>query len=155
MIRSRSEAIAILDRTPATLVSLTATLPEAALDFRPSPQEWTIREVLAHLVDDEMYVMRTRLERIVKEDRPHLAPHDEQKWYANRNTTRDGLAQLLDDFRLQRAASLNIINMLRDEDWAREGYQPEYGHFTAEVWLGHWVDHDTTHTRQIEGNLKA
>jgi uncharacterized damage-inducible protein DinB len=155
MTRTRTQCIAALEEAHPTLVRLTSTLPDAALDFRPAPGEWTIREILAHLVDDEMYVMRTRLERMIKEDRPHLAPHDEQRWYATRNTVRDGLAELLADFGLQRAASLGIVTMLRDSDWAHEGYQPEYGLFTAEAWLTHWVAHDTTHIGQIERILDA
>ena len=73
-----SQSLAILRQTHQTLAGLTANLPEVALDFRASPQEWSTREILAHLVDDEMYVMRTRLERMIKEDRPDLAPHDER-----------------------------------------------------------------------------
>src|SRR6478672_6595141 len=148
-----SQSLAILRQTHQTLAGLTVNLPEVALDFRASPQEWSTREILAHLVDDEMYVMRTRLERMIKEERPDLAPHDERKWYANRNTTRDALSELLDDFGLQRTASLGIIDMLRDEDWRREGYQPEYGQFTAAQWLDRWAEHDTTHIKQIESNL--
>ncbi len=155
METSRAERIATLEQTEPALVRLTAGLPDTALDFRPGSSEWSIREILAHLVDDEMYVMRTRLERIVKEERPDLAPHDEQKWYASRNTTRDHLNELLADFRLQRAASLGIINMLRESDLARQGYQPEYGLFTAGEWLGQWVEHDTVHLRQIESTLQA
>jgi hypothetical protein len=155
MASSRAESIATIQQTPTALVQLTSSLSDAALDFRSAPGEWTVREVLAHLVDDEMYVMRLRLERIVKEDNPHLAPHDEQRWYANRNTTRDGLGELLVDFAVQRAASLGIIGMLRESDWAREGFQPEYGTFTAEGWLGRWAEHDTNHLRQIEATLQA
>ena len=102
-----------------------------------------------------MYVMRTRLERIIKEDHPDLAPHDEKRWHANRNTSRDALSELLADFDLQRAASLGMIRMLRPWDWERQGFQPEYGHFTAETWLGRWVEHDSNHLQQIEGNLAA
>jgi hypothetical protein len=147
---SRTEQIATLEETHRALVRLTAGLTEAALNYHTGPDEWSIREILAHLVDDEIYVMRTRMERIIKEDEPHLAPHDEKRWYATRNTTRDELEQLLADFELQRAASLGMIGMLRESDWARTGFQPEYGSFTAEVWLDHWVAHDTTHLRQIE-----
>jgi hypothetical protein len=46
-----------------------------------------------------------------------------------------------------------MMNMLRDSNWMREGYQPEYGHLSAEGWLARWVDHDTMHLRQIETNL--
>ncbi len=151
----RPQLIARLEATHPTLVRLTRDLDASRLDFRLAPGEWTIREILAHLVDDEMYVMRTRLERMIKEDDPLLAPHDEQRWYAARNTSRDDLAQLLDDLALQRAASLGIIKMLRDPDWQRGGVQPEYGHFTVEEWLERWVAHDTTHIRQIEMTIAA
>lgn len=153
---TRAELIATLGQTKPELARVTAGLADEALDFHSGPGEWSIREVLAHLVDDEMYVMRLRLERIIKEDHPQLTPHDEQKWYASRNTTRDHLDELLADFGLQRAASLGIIKMLRESDWARQGTQPEYGGaFTAEGWLGNWVEHDTVHLRQIESTLKA
>ena len=155
MASDRGALIDILRETHPALVRLTSGVSDAALDFRIAPDEWTIREILAHLVDDEMYVMRTRMERIIKEDRPHLAPHDERKWYASRNTTRDSLTDLLADFATQRAASLGILDMLRDSDWAREGYQPEYGTFTAESWLAQWAEHDTVHLRQIEQALKT
>jgi len=155
MNTSRTQSIATLEQTSPTLIRLTSSLSDDALDYRQASDQWSIREVLAHLVDDEMYVMRTRLERMIKEDRPSLAPHDEQSWYASRNTTRDRLDDLLSDFGLQRAASLGIISMLRESDWVREGYQPEYGVFTAEEWLTHWAAHDTTHIRQIESNLEV
>jgi len=155
MAPSRAQLIVALQQTHPALLRLTSSLSDRALDFRPAASDWSIRDILAHLVDDEMYVMRTRLERMIKEDRPSLAPHDEKEWYASRNTTRDGVSELLSDFELQRAASLGIITMLREVDWAREGYQPEYGLFTAQEWLKHWVAHDSTHLQQIESTLEA
>lgn len=151
----RAQHITTLEQTPSILARLTAELPDAALDFRTDAEAWSIREILAHLVDDEMYVMRTRMERILKEDMPLLAPHDEKKWYATRNTTRDQIAELLEDFALQRSASLGILRMLRESDWTRQGRQPEYGVFTAEEWLGHWVEHDTTHIEQISRTVEV
>lgn len=155
MSSTRTQMIATLEQTAQTLEHLTTALAADALDFRSAPDEWSIREILAHLVDDEMYVMRLRLERIIKEERPHLTPHDEKAWYASRNTTRDSVSELLSDFAQQRAASLGIIKMLRESEWARQGYQPEYGWFTAEKWLGTWAEHDTTHLQQIKSLLKS
>lgn len=144
-----------LARMPEALVRLTVPLAEDALDFHAHPDEWSIREVLAHLVDDEMYVMRTRLERIIKEDQPYLAPHDETRWFATRNRSRDQLNELLEDFAVQRAASLGIMRLLRAPDWERKGYQPEYGAFTAAQWLTRWAEHDAMHLRQIERALQT
>ena len=155
MSATQAQLIAALEQTGPTLQRLTAGLDNDALDFHPASNDWSIREILAHLVDDEMYVMRLRMERIIKEDQPHLTPHDEQKWYASRNTTRDQLEELLADFSVQRAASLGIVKMLRETDWARQGTQPEYGTFTAEGWLGNWVEHDAVHLLQIASTLEA
>jgi hypothetical protein len=150
MNETRVQCIATLRETPDRLTQLTSGLADGALDYRSQPDEWTIREIMAHLVDDEMFVMRTRLERIAKEDHPSLAPNDEKAWYTTRNTSRDELVELLADFAAQRAASMSIITFLTEDDWARQGLQPEYGHFTAEKWLSYWADHDVTHIQQIE-----
>lgn len=149
----RAQVIAQMRQTPSTLRDLLTDATDAALDFRPTTHAWTNREILAHLVDDEMFVMRTRLERIVKEERPELAPHDEQKWYAGRNTARDALPTLLGDFETQRAASLGIFALLRESEWSRVGFQPEYGVFTAADWLDRWLEHDQTHLEQVASNL--
>lgn len=154
MTADRATRIATMRQTHHTLTQLTAGVPEAALDYRSGPEEWTVREILAHLVDDEAFIMRMRLERMVKEERPELVPHDEKHWYAHRNTSRDTLAELLTDFGTQRAASLNVMEMLRESDWAREGVQPEYGTLTAETWLDHWAGHDAIHLEQIERTLR-
>lgn len=152
---TRDELLAMLEATGPALQRLAGNLDDAALDFRPAPDAWNIREVLAHLVDDEAFIMRQRLARIVKEERPHLEPHDEQQWYASRNTARDGRDVLLGDFQVQRAASLNALRLLRPSDWQRVGFQPEIGEFTADVWLEHWADHDTVHLNQIEETLRV
>ncbi len=152
---SHTQLIATLEQTPATLTRLTAALTDAALDFRTGPDEWSIREILAHLVDDEAFVMRTRLVRMVREENPALASHDEKKWHSHRNTARDKVSELLQDFTIQRAASLSIFTLLRDEDWARTASHPEYGQFNAETWLEHWAEHDLVHIEQIEYILTA
>lgn len=149
----RAELVQILATTHATLLRLVEGATDAALDARPTPEDWSVREILAHLVDDEMFVMRLRLERLIKEDRPRLTPHDEHVWYVSRNTSRDALRELLADFSVQRAASLGIIALLRESDWARAGYHPDIGVLTADEWLTHWVEHDATHLGQIETTL--
>jgi hypothetical protein len=155
MTTTRSALITTLEQTHSTLVRLTAALNDEALDYRQDADEWTIREILAHLVDDEMFIMRTRLERIIKEDVPSLTSHDEKHWYSQRNKGRDQVGELLHDFAIQRTASLNILTFLHDSEWARRAYHPEYDHFTAEEWVGHWAEHDTVHIAQIERNIAS
>jgi uncharacterized damage-inducible protein DinB len=153
MQATRTELITTLEQTGPALMQQASQLTDAALDFRSDAQEWSIREILAHLVDDEMFVTRTRLERMIQEEHPSLVPHDEKKWYSQRNTTRDSLNELLSDFATQRAASLGILTMLREQEWVRTAYHSEYGNMTVEEWVKHWAEHDLIHLRQIERAL--
>jgi hypothetical protein len=150
---SRRETIEKLEQTHAILTDLTVGLNNTVLDYLPAPDEWSIRDILAHYVDDEKFVMRTRLERIMKEENPTLPSHNEKQWYSNRNKSRDQLVELLADFAIQRAASLNIIYALSESDWLRTANHPEYGQFTAEAWLEIWLQHDLVHIEQIKTHL--
>lgn len=155
MTAIRTQLLTTLEGTHAELVRLTGSLTDNVLDFHPGPEEWSIREILAHLVDDEMFITRMRLARIAKEEHPTLVPHDEKKWYSHRNTARDAISDLLHDFAVQRAASLNILAFLTDAQWERTAYHPEEGEMTAESWVQHWAEHDIVHLRQIESNIAA
>lgn len=150
---SNAELIDILEATPKILEEIAASADEALLD-KAWPGEWTPRVVLAHLRDDEFLTMRMRLERMLAEEqRPLLMPFDETAWAANRWTGRDALPELLADFREQRAASLQILRRLGDEDWPRVAYQPEMGEVTVRTWTEHWVEHDQTHINQLRAGL--
>lgn len=153
--KTRDELLAVLKESPAMLEQQTRSLSDAELDFRPEASAWTIRENLAHLVNNEMVVMRTRLERMLKEDQPELPLHDEQAWYAQRNTARDTIDELLGDFAIQRAASLGIFVSMRAEEWKREALHAEFGCFNIAEWLERWAEHDLAHRQQIEKNRAA
>lgn len=146
--------VEVLAATAERLEAITRDLDDDALDFAPEG-EWSARTVLAHLRDDEFMVMRLRLERMVAEEHPTLAPFDQEAWAASRWTGRDSLEELLADFRLQREASLMVLTRLEGDDWQRTGVQPEYGAFDVSWWLQHWAEHDEGHIAQIEETLKA
>jgi len=152
--RNTSDLITELAAIPDRLDEAVASASDAQLDSA-SEGEWPARTVIAHLRDDEFMVLRLRLERMLVEHEPDLAPFDEKAWAAARNTGRDSREQLLSDFRLQRHASVAILNTLRPDDWRRIGRQPEIGAFDIHWWLEHWLGHDNTHLAQITSAISA
>jgi hypothetical protein len=150
--RDTSNLVEDLAATPDRVEAAVRDAGPSALDHAP-PGEWSPRTILAHLRDDEFMVMRLRLERMIAEDNPTLAPFDETTWAATRRTGRDALPDLLADLRLQRKASLGILSTLRPDDWRRTGVQPEYGAFDIHWWVEHWLDHDNTHIAQLTSTL--
>ena len=152
--RNTSDLITDFAAIPDRLDEAITPATDDQLDSAPEG-EWTARTVLAHLRDDEFMVGRLRLERMLIESEPDLAPFDEKAWAGSRYTGRDSREQLLADFRIQRQASVAILNTLGPGDWRRTGLQPEYGSFDIHWWLEHWLDHDNTHLAQISTTLSA
>jgi hypothetical protein len=146
--------IAGLSQTPDRLKSVVGEAPDERLD-RAREGEWPARTVLAHLRDDEFMVNRMRLERMLVEDRPELAPFDEKAWAASRYKRRDGREDILADFRQQRESSLAILRTLAGEQWGRTGYQPEYGTFDIHWHVEHWLEHDNVHVEQVRKALEG
>lgn len=144
--------LADLAAMPDRLLDVVAGVDDDRLDVA-AEGEWSARTVLAHLRDDEFMVERLRLERMLVEDEPDLAPFDEKAWADARFTSRDATDDLLADFRLHREASIAIFRTLRPEEWLRTGFQPEYGAFDIHWWLQNWLEHDETHLEQIRAAL--
>ncbi len=152
--RNTTDLLTEFAAIPGRLDEAVASASDDQLDSAPEG-EWTARTVLAHLRDDEFMVGRLRLERMLVESEPDLAPFDEKAWAGSRYTGRDSREQLLADFRLQRQASVAILNALGPDDWRRIGRQPEYGAFDIHWWLEHCLGHDNTHLAQITSTLAS
>ena len=71
------KCLSILEQTPAILGNLLSGMPEDDLQWRPSPERWSISMVLAHLADVEVKGFRSRFEAMAEEHEPFLASYDQ------------------------------------------------------------------------------
>ena len=142
------ELIEDLGRTFARVSSVTRGASNYELDVT-SEYSPTAREVLAYLRDGEFMVLRLGMERVLVEDSPTLAPFDERLWSKNRRKNRDTLSDLLEDFQMQRLASLSIMQNLAPSDWLREMTQLEIGVVDLLWWVEHWAALDREYIVQL------
>jgi len=122
--------------------------PAELLTARPLPGKWTACEIIHHLADSES-TSATRLRKLLAEDRPVIQGYDQDQFairlkYNERNT-----GPALDAFRAARATSAQLLEIMSDEDWQREGEHTESGRYTAETWLAIYADHAHNHAAQI------
>ncbi len=146
------KALGQLAATPSTLAHLTVEAGDAALDSAPEG-EWSARLVLAHLRDAESLEFRLGLERLLAEPEPALFFLPPDQWERERSRERDGKAEILGDFALQRQASLNLIATMRAADWERTGMGPRAEPIAAAQFVQVWAGHDAAHLAQIEALL--
>jgi hypothetical protein len=144
------ESVALLERSPRVLHELLAGLPNAWLSERDTPDGWTARDVLGHLISAEIEDWIPRAEMIVAEGtaRP-FEPFDR---LAHVERDRDAsLHQLLDRFAELRAANITRIRELASDADAMElrGLHPELGEVTMAQLIATWTVHDLDHIAQI------
>jgi hypothetical protein len=122
-------------------------LDDAALDRRPGPEEWTAREVIHHLADAEMR-SAVRLRQLVAEDDAVIQGYDEGL-YAKRLHYERPVANALAAIDAARATSADLLDLLSEDEWARQGTHTESGPYSVMTWLEVYTAHAADHAEQI------
>ena len=126
-------------------------LDEAALRFRPGPDEWSIMEIVGHIVDvGALWPGRTR--QMLATDNPTLAAVD-PNWVRQRDYHNKQPGFLLISLAEQRAEYVEFLRVLRPAQLARTGIHPTRGQLTVEQGIAALADHDRGHSEQIAANL--
>ncbi len=138
--------------TPALVRRLVA---DAGPDLRtrPAPNEWSVLELVGHLVDGELSsAMRYRW--IVAHDRPELPGYDQARW-ASRLRHEDADPELfLAAFEALRALNLALWRRLPVEDRRRVGIHLERGPESYELTFSLVAGHDRVHVEQARRTLE-
>jgi hypothetical protein len=117
------------------------------LDARPTPEEWTAREIVHHLADSEM-TSAIRLRRLLAEQKPTIAGYDQDEFARRLRYDRPIEGSLL-AFKGARESTVPLLRGLTDEDWSRTGTHTEDGPYSVEMWLQIYVAHGPDHAEQI------
>src|SRR6266850_5645454 len=96
-------------------------ISDAEWDFKREPGKWSAREIVHHLADSESN-SAIRLRKLLAEAYPVMQAYD-QELYAVllRYNTRDP-APALELFRTVRETTLQLMQVMSDEDWKRAGW---------------------------------
>ena len=144
------EAVAVLQRTPATLDALLRGLPAGWIDAHEGGETWSPFDVLGHLIHGEQADWLARIRIILDhgESRPFEKFDRFAQFEASKGRTLD---ELLDEFAALRRDNLAQLASLRlsPSDLARKGLHPSLGPVTLGHLLATWVAHDLDHIVQI------
>ncbi|MBC7871670.1 MAG: HAD-IA family hydrolase [Chitinophagaceae bacterium] len=114
----------------------------------PDPNEWSILQIVCHLVESEETVQRPRLKQILTENNPFLSEskpppgpeavpcHDEGYHVAH-------------DFLQTRTESINFLRTLTPEDWMRPARHSIFGPTTLLEMAHFTAQHDRLHLKQL------
>lgn len=140
--------------TANTLTRLIKGVSPTRLRKRPTPEQWSVAEILAHFADAEVAIS-WRLRAILGAPGTAISAFDQDAWAAaGHYSTRDP-HQCIEHFRANRKANLSLLNSLTPEQWGYYGMHSERGKETIEHIVALIAGHDLNHLRQIESILAS
>lgn len=147
MSEDRAARLARFKMGFAAVTDALAGITDEELDRRPPSGDWTAREVVHHLADSEATAY-IRLRRLIAEDAPAIQGYDEPE-YARRLHYDRPIGSSLAVLGAVRAASLELLESLTDEEWDRAGTHSESGRYAVDDWLRIYSAHPHEHAEQI------
>lgn len=116
---------------------------------RPSPERWSMLEVVNHLADEEVFDFRARVESTLRDPGaawPGIAPAD---WVRERDYQGRDPSESLRRFLGERTRSLAWLRALERPAWDNVYVHPKAGPLSARLLLANWIAHDLLHARQL------
>jgi DinB family protein len=127
---------------------LVAGVSQVEARLKPTPETWSILEVLAHLYDEEREDFRPRLDIALHRPEEKWQKIDPAGWVTTRKYNDRDIVQTLDGLLIEREKSLTWLHGLSEPNWDAE-YPAPFGLIKAGDLLASWVAHDNLHTRQL------
>ncbi|HEY7096721.1 MAG TPA: DinB family protein [Terriglobales bacterium] len=114
----------VAEKSPKQIAGAVSGLPEKALKFKPSPDKWSILEILAHLADMEI-LYAYRLRQMLADENPVIAPINQDAWAAKLGYTESTPAELVALYGLNRHATLQLLRRIKPDDLEKGAFHPE------------------------------
>ena len=111
---SETDVIESLRAQADDLRQLLSGVTDAQARLRPAPPEWSINEVLGHLIDGER-IFSYRMLRIARGDATPLPGFEQDDYILPGKFNTRTLASLLDEFAIARRSTLSLVETLDDE----------------------------------------
>jgi hypothetical protein len=143
------DAVAILERTPASLRALLDGLPEMWVRATEGDGTWSPYDVIGHLIHGERTDWIPRARHILAGETRAFEPFDRTAQFTE--SQGKSLGELLATFADLRRENVEALAgmKLTDDDLARKGLHPELGEVTLGQLLATWVVHDLDHVAQV------
>jgi len=143
----------LLEATPAMLRGLMSEISDEDARWKPSPDRFSIAEVLAHLSHSEGHCYRARMDRFLTEEMPEFETDDAQmhlELYKNGDPEED-----FAHFEDQRETNIELLRGLPVDAGSRKAKHRVAGTITLSQMLHEWALHDLGHVRQIAELVRA
>jgi uncharacterized damage-inducible protein DinB len=133
---------------PEVVAAAIRDAAESELDFKAAPNDWSVRQIVAHLADAESANV-VRLRQVISEDHPTLFPFDQNAWAERTDYSKRNPSQALETMRLLRAENYQLLKDLPAETFSRTGNHLKRGIMSLQDMVRLFAEHAEKHSEQI------
>jgi len=147
---NRQEIVDTLRALPDQIEALVRGLDEEALRRRPGPDQWSIKEVCAHL-RDSLEIDGERIRRMLEEDEPLISAYDQEALARGGDYQNASMPLVLTALRAFSGGNAYVLEGLSEEQWRRGGRHEERGPIN----VGGYAEDQAGHVRAHREQLKS
>lgn len=137
-----------LQNSTEMIRALLSGISQEEAQIKPSPESWSILEVICHLYDEEREDFREHLDFILQRQTEEYHVIDPQGWVIQRKYNEQNFAEMQEKFFTERQKSLDWLIEMSNSNW-NTIYTSQYGSVSAGEMFSCWVAHDNLHIRQL------
>jgi hypothetical protein len=140
----------VAEKSPKEIAAAVSGLAPAVLRRKPDPMKWCILEILGHLADIEI-VYAYRLRQMLADEKPVIAPMDQDAWAKNLGYMETPAPELVALYGLTRHHNLRLLHRLKPGDLVKSAFHPELKRdVTVATIIEMMSGHGLNHLQQIE-----
>lgn len=148
------DPVTVMRETPGRITDLLKTMPPEAIERKPMPGKWSVREVLCHLADCEIaWAWRMRI--IYGGDDSTLQPFDQDRWAKAYQGAGYATATARAAWIALRQWNLALIDSLSEHEKQRAATHPELGPVTLWNIVQIAAGHDLHHLYALEKMVRS
>jgi hypothetical protein len=150
----RRKMLESFGRAPALLSALLRQLPKKMWLYKPSPERWSIHEIILHLADTEAssYV---RCRHLIAEPGVAVAQFDPALWAGNLGYFHQSTREALEIIRRLRKMTYQLLVSVPEPVWWHTVEYPKEGVVSLECWIECQERHIPHHLDQMALNYAA
>ena len=123
--------------------------PATSLGEHPIPGKWSAREIVHHLGDSET-TAALRLRKLLVEDKAVIEGYDQDQFAIKLRYNERDIEPALEAMKAARQTTSQLLSLMSEDEWKREGVHTESGHYSVEKWLQIYAAHAHNHAAQID-----
>lgn len=146
----RRQKIAIYGSGYDMLKNAMERYPREMWSYRPTPEEFSIHEILLHVTDSEANSY-ARARHLIAQPGSTVSAYDEMRWARTLDYHNQSPEDAVELFRWLRGNTFELIRNVTPDVWAHTILHPQNGEMTMDDWLDTYTRHVPEHVAQMEG----